>query len=169
MTFDSLQGHDTMNNRILFLLIVMTAMAVPAFAQVDHAQLREVDDGTGGSGGWYDVTYYGNGEYFDDPCTATIDWTWVSYDLYVQGEQKAAGFDRYLFDESTTVGGGYSASGTSFTDVTYAQPVEMRHYRKVNTYTNMHIVTVVRYDPALQYQTVHLETACGDGSPDSLQ
>jgi hypothetical protein len=158
-----------MNKRILFLLIATAVLTVPAFGQ--HTMLRPItyEDGNHVEGGWYDVSSVDSGEYFDDPCTATADWTWVSYSLWVSGEQQGIGADRYLFDEATSMGGGYSASGSSLTDVAYGQDVEMRHYRKVNTYTNMHVVTVVRYNPATQSQTVHLETACGDGSPDSLQ
>lgn len=158
-----------MQTRIWLLCAVLAAFAVPAFGQIyDQQLLREVDEADGG-GGWSGTSTYSEGQYLDNPCTAVYDSVWVDYSAYVQGEQMLAGFDRYLFDESTTVGGMYSASGTAQADVTYPSPLSIRNYYKVNTADNFHVVTVINFDPASQYTSMTVETACGDGSPSSTE
>ncbi|HEX6083573.1 MAG TPA: hypothetical protein VF266_03550 [Thermoanaerobaculia bacterium] len=158
-----------MQARTWLLCAVLAAFAVPAFAQYNERQLlREVDE-TDSGGGWYDTTSYRQGQYLDNPCTSSYDAVWVDYSAYLEGQQKTAGFDRYIFDESTTVSGLYSASGSAQADVTYASPVAIRNYYKLNTSDNFHVVTVINFDPASQYTSLTVETACGDGSPDSKE
>jgi hypothetical protein len=156
-----------MNKRLWILLAAVALCALPMFGQHD---VRAIDiDAASGGGGWSGTSDYNDGRYMDNPCTPTQDWVWVNYSAFVSGEQKAAGIDRYLFDESTTMGGAYSASGSSFSDVGYTNTVSMRQYYKVNTPDNFHVVTVITFDPGSQYTTLSVETACGDGSPSSAQ
>lgn len=158
-----------MKTRIWMLCAVLAVFAVPTFAQMSNYQmLREVDTEDGG-GGWTGTSTFRQGRYLDNPCTAVQDLVWVDYSAYVEGAQKAAGIDRYLFDESTTVGGLYAASGSAQSDVGYAAPFSVRNYYKVNTSDMFHVVTVVNFDPASQYTSLTVETACGDGSPDSKE
>lgn len=154
-----------MKIRIGILLVVMAVFAVPSFAQ-RFFQEREI---TGEDGGWSGESSYSSGQYLDNPCTAVSDLVWVNYAAYVQGAQEAAGVDRYFFNENTNVGGMYAASGSAETDVAYAQPLAIRNYYKVNTADNFHVVTVVNFDPAAQYTWVTVETACGNGMPDSQE
>ena len=159
-----------MKTRIWILCAVLAAFAVPSFAQYNDRQLlREVDENDGGGGGWYGVSTYRQGRYLENPCTPVQDLVWVDYSAYLEGEQQTAGFDRYLFDESTTMGGMYAASGTAQSDVTYHSPLAIRNYYKVNTSDDFHVVTVINFDPASQYTSLTVETACGDGSPDSKE
>ncbi len=155
------------NMKIWILLAALAIIAVPSFGQNYQLQ-REITAEDGGGGGWYDVAYADSGQYVDNPCTATADWVLVSYSMYVEGEQFMAGVDRYQFDESTTISGTYSGSGSSSSDVAYAQPVEMRYYTKMNNVDNFHVITVVSFDPASQTTTLSLDSACGNGMPDSL-
>jgi hypothetical protein len=154
-----------MKIRILILLVAVAVFAIPSYAQFQDLRPIEVDEG----GGWSGETSYSNGEYLDNPCTAVQDWVWVDYSAYVQGEQEAAGVDRYFFNESTTMGGMYAASGASKADIGYGASFATRKYHKVNTPDNFHVVTVINFDPAYQYTWVTMETACGNGMPDSAQ
>jgi hypothetical protein len=155
-----------MNKRLWILLAAVALCSIPMFGQSMFQELRPIDET---DYGWSGSADYNDGQYMDNPCTAVQDWVWVNYSAYVQGAQTAAGVDRYLFDESTTMGGAYAASGNSFTDVGYTNTVSMRQYHKVNTPDNFHVVTVVTFDPASQWTTLSVETACGDGSPSSTQ
>lgn len=157
-----------MKTRIWLLCVVLAAFAVPSFAQYTGRQLMRETEETDG-GGWSGTTTYRQGRYLDNPCTAVSDVVWVDYSAYLEGEQKAAGFDRYIFDESTTMGGMYAASGSAQADLTYASPVSIRNYYKVNTADAFHVVTVINFDPVSQYTSMTVETACGDGSPGSLE
>jgi hypothetical protein len=154
-----------MNTRITILLIVMAAFAVPSFGQRYYEEaIIEPNDGGGAS---YDL-----GTYLDNPCTAVYDWVFVDYNVYLEQDavQLGAGSNRYLFDESTSMGGAYAATGASRSDVTYmTQPFTLRKYHKVNTNDAFHVVTVIDYDPASQQTYVSIETACGNGMPDSAQ
>lgn len=155
-----------MNKRIWILFVALAVLTVPAFGQFH--QIREIDNEES-PGGWSGVSTVSNGNYLDNPCTATQDWVWVDYSAWVEGTQAAAGVDRYLFDESTSMNGMYAAKGGSQTDVAYAEPVELRQYHKVNTSDNFHVVTVINFDPASRSTYVTMETACGNGMPDSPQ
>jgi hypothetical protein len=158
-----------MKTRILLLLVAVTMLAIPSYAQFQDRQLlREVPPEDGG-GGWYGTTSYDNGQYLDNPCTATYDPVYVNYSAYVEGLQYDAGANRYLLNESTNMGGTYAASGASEADVDYTSPIAVRQYHKVNTPDNFHVVTVINFDPAAQYTYVTVETACGNGMPDSAQ
>ena len=160
-----------MKIRISILLVVMAVFAIPSFAQHDH-QLIQIDDGSGGGGGgWSDSYSYQNGAYFDNPCTATADWGWYTYNLSVQqeGKEETAKLD-LLFNEQTTIGGSYSVADTSQSDVTYSeQPLEIRQYRRANWYDNFHLVTVMRFDPATRQTTLSMEAVCSNGMPDSIE
>ena len=158
-----------MKTRTWLLCVVLAAFAVPSFAQYTGRQLLRDTEETDGGGGWYGTTTYRQGRYMENPCTAVQDLVWVDYSAFLQGEQKTAGFDRYFFDESTTMGGMYAASGNKQADVTYASPLAIRNYYKVNTPDNFHVVTVINFDPASQYTSMTVETACGDGTPDSKE
>jgi hypothetical protein len=155
------------NIRIILLFIAVAAFAVPMVAQSEYQLMRPIEDVD--SGGWEGDTSYSQGQYLQNPCTAVDDWVWVNYAAYVAGAQKDAGVDRYLFDESTTVGGGYAASGASQADVAYGASLALRQYHKVNTPDNFHVVTVVNFDPGSKSTWVTVETACGNGMPDSLE
>ena len=158
-----------MKIRISMLLVVVAVFAVPSFAQFE--QQREVAYDDGGGGGWVDTYTYQDGAYFDNPCTATTEWNWYSYDLTVQQEGKEAlsNLD-LLFDEQTSIAGTYSVAGSSQSDVTYAElPLEIRKYRRANSYDKFHLVTVMRFDPATRATTLSMEAVCGDGMPDSLE
>ena len=162
-----------MKTRILLLLITAAVIAVPSFAQ-SHVYyyptvIEPADDGGGAWSGDYD---YGTGIYLDNPCTMIQDWVYVSYDVYLeQIGMKMAGSDRYRITETTSMAGSYSASGTSSADVTYTgKAFSTREYHKVtSTYDEFHVVTVINVDPATQETTVDIETACGNGMPDSKQ
>jgi hypothetical protein len=39
----------------------------------------------------------------------------------------------------------------------------------MNTPDQFHVITVVTFDPASQTTTLSLDSACGNGMPDSLQ
>jgi hypothetical protein len=159
-----------MKTRILFLMIAMMVFAVPSFAQYYYSE-PIIEDG-GGGGAWSGAYDYGTGVYLDNPCTMIQDWVYVSYDVDLQqiGE-KMAGSDRYKLTETTSMAGSYSASGTSNADVTYTgKAFSTREYHKVtSTYDAFHVVTVINVDPATQETTVDIETACGNGMPDSAQ
>ena len=157
-----------MNNiRIFIFSLVVAVFAVPAFAQTQYQMMRPAEEIE--SGGWAADTSYNQGQYLQNPCTAVDDWVWVNYAAYVAGAQKEAGVNRYLFDESTTVGGAYAASGASQSDVAYASTLALRQYHKVNTPDNFHVVTVINFSPATKATTVTVETACGNGMPDSKE
>ena len=150
----------------LWILLIVAVSAIPAFGQ--YQQIREINAEDGG-GGWSGTSTMNNGQYLDNPCTAAYDWVWVDYQAYVDGAQAEAGLDRYLFEETTNMAGSYKASGTSVSDVDYSQEVSLRKYHKVNTPDNFHVVTVITFNPATKAPTLSLETACGDGSPDSKE
>jgi len=156
-----------MKIRIWILFVMMSAFAVPSFAQ--FYEMEEISTDDGGGGGWSGEISYAQGQYMENPCTAIQDWVWVSYAADVAGAQEEAGVDRYLFVEDTTMGGSYSASGSSVSNVGYGTPFTLRKYHKVNTYDNFHVVTVINFYPASQYTSVEVETACGNGMPDSAQ
>lgn len=158
-----------MKTRIWILFAALAVFTVPSFGQLYQQELRAVDEGTEGGGGWYGTSSYQDGEYVDNPCTSVYDWYWINYSAYVEATQTAAGVDRYKFDESTNVGGAYATSGSSHADVAYASPFELRQYHKMNTSDQFHIVTVIYFDPTWQYTSVGFETACGDGTPSSAQ
>ena len=155
--------------KTIWILVVATMLSVPALGQ-EYLQMEEFSgEDTSSSGGWSGVSTYNNGQYVDNPCTATYDPVWVSLDVWVEGTQLLAGYDRYVFDESTTASGSYSAYGASQSDLTYPQAVTMRQYKKMNTYDQFHLVTVVNFDPYTRGISTSIETACGDGTPGSLQ
>jgi hypothetical protein len=153
-----------MKLRIAVLLIATALLAVPSYAQRYY-----YDDTIGPDSGWSGETSYSNGQYLDNPCTPGQDWVWVNYSAYVQGAQEEAGVDRYLFNESTTMGGMYAASGASQADVGYGAGFAVRKYHKVNTPDQFHVVTVINFDPGSKTTWVTVETACGNGMPDSAQ
>ena len=156
-----------MKIRILMLLVVMAIFAVPSFAQ--YQVIEPVGDETGGGGGWSGDYSFNQGYYLDNPCTSAYDAVFVDYAAYVEGAQAEAGIDRYLLSEDTTMGGSYTAAGSSLSDVAYSTPFTLRKYHKVNTYDNFHVVTVIDFDPSTRYTTVNVETACGNGMPESAQ
>src|SRR5215213_7820643 len=100
-----------MKLRLWLLLVVAALFAVPSFAQLQYQQLRAIDSDPD-SGGWSGVSSSRTGMYLDN----------VDYSAYVEGLQTEQGGDRFVFDESTTVSGSYSASGTSQSDVAYLPP-----------------------------------------------
>ena len=160
-----------MKMRIWLLCVVLAAFAVPSFAQYSDRQiLRDVDENDGGGGGWYAPASYQQGQYMDNPCTGIQDWVWVDYSAQAAAEQQAEGASDYLVEENTTVGGGmYAASGSGQADVGYGSSFSIRSYHKVNTPDDFHVVTVVTVYPAMKTSKVTVETACGNGMPDSLQ
>ena len=154
-----------MKNRILILLVAVTLFALPSFAQREIAPEEPSPDVV--YTGFYDLS-----TYLENPCTAEQDWVSVDYSVYVEDDaiEMAAGPDRFLFDESTTMGSStYVAHGSSHSDVTYAPPFTLRKYHKVNTPDDFHVVTVIDFDPATRTKTLSVETACGNGLPDSAQ
>lgn len=155
-----------MKLRLWLLLVIVAVCAVPAFGQFQLN--REINPEDGG-GGWSGSSVYDNGQYLDNPCTPTLDWVWVNYQAYVDGAQAEAGSDRFLFGETTNMAGTYSASGSSSSDVAYSQEVSLRSYHKVNTPDDFHIVTVITFDPATKAPVLSVETACGNGMPDSKE
>ena len=161
-----------MKIRISLLFIALAVFAIPTFAQSNYEQLRQIEyeDG-GGGGGWSDSVSHQNGGYFDNPCTATVDWAWYAYDVavYQEGKEALSNLD-LLFDEQTSISGSYSVAGSSQSDVNYKQqPLEIRKYRPANWYDKFHLVTVIRFDPATRTTSVTMETACGNGMPDSVE
>ena len=161
-----------MKTRNWMLLIALIVIAVPTFAQYEVMRDVAYDDGGGGGGEvWADS--YAAGTYLDNPCTAVHDWVYVNYGVDLQQEAFTTkrGTERYIVAENMTMGGTYKASGSSEADVDYmVQPFTVRQYHKVqSTYDNFHVVTVIDYDPASRQSYVTLETACGNGMPDSAQ
>jgi hypothetical protein len=159
-----------MKTRILMLLFAAAVFAMPSFAESPTMQqLRPIDeynDG-GGMGGYYEI-----GTYLDNPCTAVQDFTYVDYNSNLAAQTiQMASKARYLLDEGMTMYGSYAASDSDHSDVTYmAQTFTQRHYHKVtSTYDEFHVVTVIDVDPATQTTSVSIETACGNGMPDSPQ
>ena len=161
-----------MKLRITLLLVALAVFAIPTFAQSNYQQLREIDRPADEGGGSWSGTYsYENGSYFDNPCTATVDWAWYTYDLSVdqEGEKAATSLD-LLFNEQTTIGGTYSIAESSQSDVTYKeQALEIRKYRRANWYDNFHLVTVMRFDPATKQTTLSMEAVCSNGMPDAIE
>ena len=155
-----------MKTGIWLVLAVVTLFAVPSFAQrhsFDHGIVIE--------GGWSETASYQNGEYMDNPCTATVDWVWVEYSASVDynGWKTDTGQEPVRFHESTTMTGAYATAGTSHSEVAAQQTYSLRQYHKVNTPDNFHVVTVITFDPAVRDATITRETACGNGMPDSIQ
>lgn len=154
-----------MKLRLSLLCMMLGLFALPTFAQRYY-----MDDTIQPDTGWAESASYNQGQYLDNPCTAAVDYVWVNYSAYVESAQKEAGVDRYTLLDSTTVGGGmYSASGTKEADIGYPGAFSIRNYYKVNTSDNFHVVTVVNLDPASRYTGVTVETACGNGMPDSKE
>lgn len=161
-----------MTLRTWILFAIVAVFALPALAQREIMQ-DEISPSDGTSDGdWGGSISWGTGQYLDNPCTAVQDWNWVSYgvDLYQEGWDMLGSGQRVLFDEQTALSGAYSAGGASQSDVEYMmQPFTLRKYHKVNTYDNFHVVTVINFDPATKQSTISVETACGNGMPDSPQ
>ena len=157
-----------MKIRISLLLVLIALFAVSSFAQ-DGRQLMLDQPIDGGGGGWEAEVAYSNGQYMDNPCTSWADWVWVDYSAFVEGAETEAGASRYLFAESTNMGGMYAASGGSFADVAYTQSFALRQYHKVNTPDDFHVVTVINFDAGSKTSWVSVETACGNGTPDAIQ
>jgi hypothetical protein len=156
-----------MKTRMWLLLIAVALFAMPCFAQFNME--REISPEDSG-GAWSGSTSYSNGQYLDNPCTAVQDFVWVDFSAYVNGLQPEEGVDRYQLAETTTMSGTmYSASGSSQADVAYSPAFSVRQYHKVNTYDNFHVVTVLTFNPMYKTTTVSVETACGNGMPDSPQ
>lgn len=149
-----------MKIRIWILFVVVAVFSLPAFAQRYYYEDVISPDTQGAS---YDLD-----RYMDNPCTATYDPVWVDYNVYLEQAYSDAN-DRFRFDEMTSVGGTYKAAGSTTSDVGYTQPFTLRKYHKVNTSDNFHVVTVINFYPASRYTDVTVETACGDGSPDSKE
>jgi hypothetical protein len=172
-----------MKNRIWLLLIIVAACAVPTFGQTADPEVAGEDEGaptlnqmcidcdlnSGGGGGWSGSSTYDNGQYLDNPCTYVQDWVWVNYNAYAKSLQTEAGVNRYQVNESTTVSGAYATSGAKSSDVGYGATFSQRMYHKVNTPDNFHVVTVVTTNPSTKAVTLSIETACGNGMPDSVQ
>jgi hypothetical protein len=154
-----------MKLRLAVLLIAVAVWAAPAFAQFMPREAARITP----EEGWSAESSYSNGQYMDNPCTAVQDWVWVDYSAYASGLQPEKGVNSYLFDESTNMGGLYAASGASSSDIGYGSPVALRKYYKVNTGDAFHVVTVINFNPSTQSMTLTLETACGDGTPDSKE
>ena len=153
-----------MKTRIWMSFVLAALFAIPSFAQFQPREFEKE-----GSEGWSGSSTYSTGRYLDNPCTAVQDLYWVDYAAYAEGAQAEAGVNRWMFNEDTTMGGAYAASGTSSFDVGYGSQFSIRNYHKVNTSDAFHIVTVITFNPAFKTTTLTLETACGDGSPDSAQ
>lgn len=167
-----------MKIKALILFAALAVVAVPSFGSDEagmnsYQMLRPVEPieepGYGEPVYWYDS--YDTGTYLDNPCTAVQDWVYVDYNVYLSQEAYQSGTsDRYLFDESTYMGGGYATTGSTQADVGYKmQPFTLRQYHKVNTYDDFHVVTVIDFDPASLQSYMSIETACGDGTPASAQ
>lgn len=166
-----------MKNRIWILLAIVAACAVPTFAQT--LQPAEDEGGVtanqmcidcdGGGGGWSGSSSYEQGQYMDNPCTAVQDWVWVNYSAYANGLQTEAGVDRYELSENTSMSGTYATTGSGKSDVGYPATFSQRMYHKVNTSDDFHVVTVVTFTPGSKTMTLSVETACGNGQPDSPQ
>ncbi|HEX6100036.1 MAG TPA: hypothetical protein VF432_27235 [Thermoanaerobaculia bacterium] len=149
-----------MNRKMMMLFLALAVLAVPALAAtITPREISTVETAE---------STHDLGRYLDNPCTAVIDRIWVNYSVYLQQEF----YDdngRYIFAEDTAMGGTYAASGTSKTDVAYQSPLQIRKYHKVNTNDNFHVVTVIEFNPATRYTSVVVETACGNGMPDSKE
>ena len=63
----------------------------------------------------------------------------------------------------------FSKSSALSSQNLWPEAFTLRQYHKVNTYDNFHVVTVINFDPAARYTGVTVETACGNGLPDSAQ
>ena len=162
-----------MKNKIWMLLIIVAVAvcAVPAFGDARSLTTHQrcIDCEPEGGLGWYGDSSYQEGQYMDNPCSAMQDWVWVNYSTYASGLQTQAGVDRYQLSENTSMSGTYATSGAGNADVAYAQTFSQRMYHKVNTPDNFHVVTVITFNPATKAMTLSLETACGNGLPDSPQ
>lgn len=151
-----------MNFRTWILLLAVTILSVPAFAQ-RYFEEREILQDDGGGSYSYDLD-----NYLDNPCTYYYDQVWVDYNVLLE-QAVAESNNRVIFDEMTQMAGGYSATGRTTSDVTYAAPFTLRKYHKVNTGDMFHVVTVIDYYPSTKTSNVYIETACGNGMPDSAQ
>ena len=148
-----------MNIRTLILGVVLAALAVPSLAQ---ERMRMIEDPVD-TGGTYDLD-----NYLDNPCTAAYDRVWVDYSVYLE-QAYADTNDRFIFDEMTSMNGTYKAAGQTKSDVAYTAPFTLRKYHKVNTTDNFHVVTVIDFYPSTGATYVSIETACGNGMPDSKE
>ncbi len=164
-----------MKNNMWMLLVLVAVCAVPLFGQAapedetaTHDQ-RCIDCESGGGGSWSGSSTYDQGQYMDNPCTAVQDWVWVDYAAFASGMQTAVGVDRYQLSENTSMSGGYATSGAASADVGYGQSFSQRMYHKVNTADSFHVVTVINFNPATKTMNLTVETACGNGTPDSAQ
>ena len=146
--------------RIWILLAVVTVFSVPAFAQRYYYD-DVISPESGGA--TYDLD-----NYLDNPCTSYYDRVWVDYSVYLEQAYSDAN-DQFTFNETTTVGGAYNASGQTTSDIAYTAPFTLRKYHKVNTNDNFHVVTVIDFYPSTRTTYVSIETACGNGMPDSTQ
>lgn len=155
-----------MKTRMWMLFVLAALSAVPSFAQI---QPRRIYEEPVQEDAWSGSSTYSTGKHLDNPCTMVQDLYWVDYAAYAEGAQVEAGVSRWVFTEDTTMGGAYAASGTSSADVGYAGAFSVRKYHKVNTSDAFHIVTVINFNPATKITTLTLETACGNGMPDSQQ
>lgn len=159
-----------MKTRTWILFVVLAVFAVPMFAQQYATQpYLQPEESYPGS---YELAMV-----MDNPCTAEVDWIDVDYnvDIYQQ-LWKTNGTNRVQLEENMAMDGrnqyGYAtyAYGWSKSDVAYGSQVfEDRKYHKVNTPDQFHVVTVIQVDPVTGEMKVSVETACGDGSPDSKE
>lgn len=151
---------------IFALAVILFILPVTADAQYEMQKEFQAVDSVDSSSGSYSL-----GTYMDNPCTAVQDWTLVDYDVYLYEEYRLAmNGGRFFFDESTTVSSSkYAASGSTHSDVAYSTPFTLRKYHKVNTSDNFHVVTVIDFDPASRTSYLSVETACGNGMPDSTE
>lgn len=141
------------------LFVAATMLAVPAFSQARFEYDTPIDANSGA---------YELDQSLDNPCTAVYDRIWVDYDVYVE-QAYADSNDRFIFDEMTSMGGTYRAAGSTQSDVTYTAPFTLRKYHKVNTSDDFHVVTVITFYPSTRDTYVSVETACGNGMPDSKE
>ena len=154
-----------MKTRTLLMFVALAVFALPSFAQFEsEPTIMPVEEDSGA----YDL-----GTYMENPCTAGDDWVLVDYDVYLyQAFYDDSG--RYLFDEDTAMTGSdgqttYAAAGSTQSDVGYTAPFTLRKYHKVNTSDNFHVVTVIDFDPSSRWTSLSVETACGNGMPDSAE
>ena len=148
-----------MNVKTWIVCAALAACAVPALAQ---ERMRMIDEPL------ETADHYELDSYLDNPCTSYYDRVYVDYSVYLE-KAIAETNDRFIFAEQTAVAGTYKAAGSTTSDVSYKAPFTIRKYHKVNTSDLFHVVTVIHHDPAARYTNVTIETACGNGMPDSAQ
>lgn len=156
-----------MTIRSLVMFVAVAGVAVSSFAAVPR-----LGGGSDTIEVWSESESYDLGSYLDNPCTAVLDRVWVDYKVELTKNGKSTSSShRVIFDERTSVSGvAYTASGATTTDVTYQEkPYTIRKYHKVKTADDFHVVTVIDFDPARRKTNVSVETACGNGLPDSAE